>query len=248
MGKTTEFITEIGSSGINLLETLKFIIRGKISIGDTSLQMMRTGIDSLFIVGLTTAFIGLAAATQLAKEFQRYGLEHMLGGLVAISTVRELAPLITSIVITGRVGAGITAEIGSMKATEQIDALQVLGINPIKYLLVPRLISASIMTPLLTIISALISILAAMYLAGITVKLDHSVYLNSIRQVLEVSDVFIMMLKSMVFGAIIAVIATTTGLQVKEDAESVGNATTTTVVRSIILIFLFNYIITSIFF
>jgi phospholipid/cholesterol/gamma-HCH transport system permease protein len=135
-----------------------------------------------------------------------------------------------------------------MKVSEQIDALEVLGINSIKYLLVPRLLAAAIVSPLLTVLSALIAILAGMVLARATVNLNFSTYLDSVRSVLEIRDVFIMMLKSLIFGSAISIIATTTGLIARGGAEAVGNGATKTVVWSIILIFTFNYIITSIFF
>jgi phospholipid/cholesterol/gamma-HCH transport system permease protein len=244
-----EIISDIGNSGINFQKAFLYILRGKIDIGNTAVQIQKAGIGSLFIVIITAAFIGLAMSTQLAKElFQRYGAEQFVGGLIAISIVRELAPVITCIVVAGRVGAAISAEIGSMKVTEQIDALEVLGINPIKYLLVPRLIAAAVVSPLLTVISAVVAILAGMFLTKLTVNLNFLVYLDSVRAFLEIRDVFIMMLKSLIFGSAISIIATTTGLVTRGGAESVGNSTTKTVVWSIILIFTFNYIITSIFF
>lgn len=244
-----EMISDIGISGINFKKALVYILKGKIDFANTAIQIQKAGIGSLFIVIITAAFIGLAMSTQLAKElFQRYGAEQFIGGLIAISIVRELAPVITSIVVAGRVGAAISAEIGSMKVTEQIDALEVLGISPIKFLLVPRLLAAAIVSPLLTVISAVVAILAGMFLTKLTVNLGFSIYLDSVRSFLEVRDVFIMMLKSLIFGSSISIIATTTGLITRGGAESVGNSTTKTVVWSIILIFTFNYIITSIFF
>jgi len=246
---SNEIISDIGRSGINLWKALIFIFKGKVDLGDTAIQIEKAGIGSIFIVSITAAFIGLAMSTQLAKElFNRYGAEQLVGGLVAIAIVRELAPVITSIVVAGRVGAAISAEIGSMKVSDQIDALEVLGINPIKYLFVPRLLAAAIVSPLLTVLSALIAIWAGMILTKVTVNLNYSVYLDSVRTVLETRDVFIMMLKSLIFGSAISIIATTTGLITRGGAEAVGNGATKTVVWSIILIFVFNYIITSIFF
>lgn len=242
-------IADIGQSGINLWQSLKFISRGKIDLGETSIQITKAGIGSIFIVVITAVFIGLAMSTQLAKElFQRFGAEQLVGGLVAVAVIRELAPVITSIVVAGRVGAAISAEIGSMKVTEQIDALEVLGINPIRYLLVPRLLACGIVSPLLTVISAFVSILSGMLLTMVAVNLSPSVYLDSIRVFLQTNDVFIMMLKSMVFGSAISIIATTTGLATRGGAEAVGNGATKTVVWSIIMIFTINYIFTSIFF
>ncbi|MEI7473297.1 MAG: ABC transporter permease [bacterium] len=249
MGATREFVEDIGRSGQTLLEAFKFILKGKFHIVETCEQINKAGIDSIFIVAITAMFIGLAISTQLAKQlYYNFGAGHLVGGLVAIAIIRELAPVITSIVVAGRVGASISAEIGSMKSSEQIDALRVLGINPTYYLFVPRLIASSIITPLLTIISAFVSIVSGMVLTGISIGLNNKIYLDSVRQFIENQDVWVMVLKATVFGIIISVIATTRGFSVIGGAEAVGKATTTTVVWSIILIFTFNYILTSIFF
>lgn len=249
MGAAKDTIMDIGRSGLNLLEAFGFIAKGKFHLSETAIQINKAGINSIFIVAITAMFIGLAMSTQLAKElYYNFGAEHLVGGLVAIAVIRELAPVITSIVVAGRVGAAISAEIGSMKATEQIDALKVLGINPIYYLFVPRLIASSIVTPLLTIIAAFVSIVAGMYLTEYSVNLSNQIYLDSVRQFVGNIDVWVMALKSTVFGMIISVIATTRGLSVTGGAEAVGKAATTTVVWSIIMIFTFNYVLTSIFF
>jgi phospholipid/cholesterol/gamma-HCH transport system permease protein len=249
MASSREIISNIGESGINFFQAVHYIFLGRINIGETAIQIQKAGIGSIFIVSITAIFIGLAMSTQLAKQLaENYGAGNLVGGLVAIAVVRELAPVITSIVVAGRVGASISAEIGSMKTTEQIEALQVLGIDTIRYLLVPRLVAAAITSPLLTVLSAFLSILAGMFLTSLTINLNSAVYLDSIRRALPVGDVFVMMLKSLIFGIAISILATTSGLQVKGGAEEVGNAATKTVVWSIILIFTFNYIITSIFF
>lgn len=243
-----QIIMDIGQAGINFVQSLKYIIRGKVDIGNTAIQIDKAGIGSLFIVSITAIFIGLAMTTQLAKEMSNFGAENFIGGLIGVAVVRELAPVITAIVVAGRVGAAITAEIGSMKASEQIDALEILGINPIRYLLVPRLIAAAIVGPLLTILAALLSIFSGMLLANLVVDLSYSIYLDSVRMFVEITDTFVMMIKAMVFGGVISIIATTTGLQVAGGAEAVGTAATKTVVWSIIMIFTFNYLITSMFF
>ena len=248
MGFARQAFMDIGQAGLNLVQALKYTFKGQVDIGNTAVQIDKAGIGSLFIVSITAIFIGLAMSTQIAKELRNFGAEHFIGGLIGVAVVRELGPVIAAIVVAGRVGAAITAEIGSMKASEQIDALEVLGISPIKYLLVPRLIAAGIVCPLLTVIAALLAILSGMVLSGFVVDLNYSVYLDSVRRFVEETDTLVMMLKAMVFGGIISIIATTTGLQVRGGAEAVGTAATKTVVWSIIMIFTFNYLITSIFF
>jgi len=242
-------ISEVGESGINFSRAMKFIFTGQINWHNTFYQISKAGVGSFFIVSITAIFIGLAMSTQLAKELTtNFSAPHLVGGLVGVATIRELAPVLTSLVVSGRVGAAIAAEIGSMKSSEQIDALEVLGINPIKFLLVPRLIALGIINPLLTGIAAFFSIISGMLLTRITVNLNYPVYLESVRTFVGENDVMVMILKSTIFGIIVAILATTIGMQVKGGAEAVGNSATETVVWSIILIFLFNYIITSIFF
>ncbi len=242
-------VSGIGRSGINLAQALKYILRGNLNLKETAVQINKAGIGSIFIVSITAMFIGLALSTQMAQELaRRFGAEHLVGGIIGVAVIRELAPVITSIVVAGRVGAAITAEIGSMKVSEQIEALIVLGINPIKYLVVPRLIASSIITPLLSVVAAILSILAGMILTKYAVNLNYGIYLDSTRSFVEVKDLFIMALKAFVFGITITIIATTTALNVSGGAEAVGNAATKTVVWSIIFIFAFNYVITSLFF
>lgn len=244
-----KIISDIGASGINFYKALNFIAKGKINLDETASQVNKAGIDSIFIVSITSIFIGLALSTQLAKELStRFGAEQLVGGIVGIAVVRELASVITAIVVAGRVGAAISAEIGSMKVSEQIDALSVLGINPIKYLLVPRLIACGIATPLLTVYSAILSICSGMLITQLTVHLSPAIYFDSARLFLKSSDIGVMILKSCVFGTLVSILATTTGLNIYGGAEAVGNAATKTVVWSIICIFTFNYLITSIFF
>ncbi|MCK7515980.1 MAG: ABC transporter permease [Desulfobacterales bacterium] len=146
MSSFKNFFSAIGQGGINLSHALKYIASGKINITNTAIQVDKAGIGSIFIVSITAIFIGLAMSTQLAKELQRYGAEQFIGGLIGVAVTRELAPVIGAIVVAGRVGAAISAEIGSMKASEQIDALEVLGIDPIRYLLVPRLVAAALVS------------------------------------------------------------------------------------------------------
>jgi len=244
-----EVIEDIGDSGYNFVEALKYIVQGKLNISNTCEQISKAGIGSIFIVSVTGIFVGLAMSTQLATQLTaKFGAQNIVGGIVALGVVRELAPVITSIVIAARVGASISAEIGSMKSSEQIDALSVLGINPIQYLLVPRLIATAIVTPLLTVLSGFLSLMSGMYLTSILVNLSHQEFLDSARLFIAPEDVYIMMFKSTVYGILISILATTTGLQVKGGAEAVGNAATKTVVWSIVLVFIFNYIITAIFF
>jgi phospholipid/cholesterol/gamma-HCH transport system permease protein len=150
-GKMVVSLLELVGGLISLLcSTLLFLIRGAINIRITLEQMAILGVDSLIIILLTTSFAGMVMAYQLALQARIYGLEGFVGGGVVLTMARELAPLLTAVVMAGRVGSAITAQIASMKVTEQIDALRSLATNPIRYLVVPRFLACLLMTPLLT--------------------------------------------------------------------------------------------------
>lgn len=204
-------------------------------------QMSHLGVDSLPIVLLTILFTGMVMTVQTAHEFIKYGAQSSVGGVVAISMGRELAPVLTGVVTAGRVGAAITAEIGSMKVTEQIDALRVMAINPVAYLVVPRLIACVIMLPILVVFADVIGTIGGYLVAVTYADIGSFTFLHSIKVFAIVNDVTGGLVKAMVFGAIIAVIGCYKGLTTAEGAEGVGQATTASVVSSIVLIFISNY-------
>lgn len=243
------FLFLVGQASINLYRAITSLLRGKINFQDTIYQASTRGVDSIIIILITCSFIGLALALHMTNELiETYGADTAVGGLIALAIMRELAPVVTAIVIAGRVGASITAEIGSMKVTEQIDALRVMGIDPIDYLIIPRLIAGAAITPLLTVIAATASILSAMYLSYSYKDLSCAIFLESVQDMLKFRDVFVALLKASCFGILIVTIASTFGLNVQGGADSVGTYTTKTVVWSLIIIFIVNYIITSIFY
>ena len=244
----SDAIKQIGEAGINLFKAFWYIARGKINWEEVARQIVKTGFGSLFIVAITSSFIGLVLSLQLAIQLRHYGAEHYVGALISTTAIKELGPILAAVVVAGRVGTAVSAEIGSMRSSEQIDALVVLGIDPVKYLVVPRLLSSPIITPLLSSISTFLIIIAGMFLAKIVVDLNYDLYLDTVRVVNTTRDVFVMLLKACIFGITIAIVATTAGLQVKGGAEAVGDATTKTVVWSYILIFIFSYFLSSYFF
>lgn len=243
-----EAVEQIGEAGINLFKALWYISRGKIRWEEVARQIVKTGLGSLFIVAITSSFVGLVMALQILTTLKIYGAEAYLGSIISGIAIKELGPIISAIAVTGRVGSAISAELGSMKASEQIDALIVLGINPIRYLIVPRLLSSAIITPLLSSISAFLLIISGMFLAKAVVNLNYDAYLDTVRMNSTSHDIFVMLLKACIFGITIAIVATTAGLQVRGGSEAVGDAATKTVVWNYILIFIFNYFLSSYFF
>lgn len=204
-------------------------------------QMAHLGVDSLPIVLLTMLFTGMVMTVQMAHEFIKYGAQSSVGGVIAIAIGRELAPVLTGVVVAGRVGAAITAEIGSMKVTEQIDALRVMAVSPIAYLVVPRLLACLLMVPALVICGDVIGTLGGYVMATEYAGLSHYTYVHSIVIFSVPNDVTGGLIKAMVFGIIVALVGCYKGLNTANGAEGVGKATTGSVVTSIILIFISNY-------
>ena len=199
-------------------------------------QIKKAGFDSLPIVSLVSLFIGFIFALQTAYFMQRIGSEIYIASLVALSLVRELGPVITALVVAGRVGASITAELGSMQVTEQIDALETLATNPIKYLVVPRFLALIIVMPLLTLYADSIGIFGSFLICTHKLGISSSMYMHVTFDALLYKDLFTGLFKTIFFGMIIALVSCYEGFNVEGGAEGVGRATTKSVVASFILI------------
>ena len=204
-------------------------------------QMALLGADSLPIVLMTILCTGMVFSVQTAKEFVRFGAASSVGGIVAIAMARELVPVLTGVVVAGRIGAAIAAELGTMKVTEQIDALRVMAANPVSYLVVPRFIAIVLMMPVLVVFANLVGNIGGWLVAHYYAGISTFAYENSIKVLAETYDIIGGMLKSSVFGGIIAIVGCYKGLNAANGAEGVGLATTASVVLSIILIFITNY-------
>ena len=211
-------------------------------------QAKKAGNDSLAIVSVVALFIGFIFALQTAYFMQRLGSEMYIASIVALSLVRELGPVITALVVAGRVGAAITAEIGSMQVTEQIDALQTLAANPIKYLVVPRFLALSLMLPLLTLYADIIGILGGYLICVFKLGIASSMYINITFDTLLFKDLFTGLFKSLIFGMVIAFVSCYEGFNVEGGAEGVGKATTRSVVESFILIIVADCFFTALFY
>jgi len=211
-------------------------------------QAKKTGVDSFPIVTLVALFIGIILALQTAVQMQRLGSEMYIASIVSLSLVRELGPVITALIIAGRVGAAITAEIGSMQVTEQIDALQTLATNPIKYLVVPRLIALTITLPILTLYADIVGILGGWLICVHKIGISSQMYLNISFDSLLFKDLFTGLAKAVFFGIIIASLSCYEGFNVKGGAEGVGNATRHAVVKTFIFIIAADCFFTALFY
>lgn len=234
-------------------KSLRFIFARPFYAQDVVQQMDEIGVKSLGIVLLTGLFTGMVLALQSSVQLKTFGATMYIGNLVAASMIRELGPVLAGLMVAGRVGSGIAAQLGSMRVTEQIDALNTLGTDPIKKLVTPRVIAALIMLPVLTVINDFVGIIGGNIIAAFVVGLPTSQYWRTVWDQIA-SDGFMLrfipndfiqgLTKPLVFGAIISITACYFGLGTTGGTEGVGQATTRTVVTSSILILIVDYFIT----
>jgi phospholipid/cholesterol/gamma-HCH transport system permease protein len=228
-------------------QTIQQIRRGPLERPLVMAQLDQIGVRSISIVVITSAFIGMVLALQTAYSLADFGGKLFVGKVVSLSLVRELAPVLMSLMVGGRVGAGITAELGTMKVTEQIDALRALATNPVRKLVVPRVIATTVMFPLLTVISCALGILGGMLIAVTNLNLSANYYLRSVIQSVSYNDLASGVGKTFFFGFAVALIACFNGLRTSGGADGVGRATTTTVVSGAITVLIMDFFLTKLF-
>ncbi|HEX3456360.1 MAG TPA: ABC transporter permease [Candidatus Baltobacteraceae bacterium] len=233
------------AGGLTMLsaESVGFAVTLKIRLAETISQCALLGVQSLIIVVLTSLFTGMVISLESAQQAVSYGFGNFVGGAVAYASVRELGPMLTGVVVAGRVGAAIAAEIGSMVVTEQIEALRSMGLEPARFLVVPRFVALLVMLPLLTVFADVVSIAGGAWIAQTYAHISYDSYLASVRQTIDFPDVVKGLLKAIVFGAIIAIVGAYQGLSTRGGAAGVGKSTTGAVVISIILIFMSNFLL-----
>lgn len=236
----------LGGLGLLSYETAR-CFRKRWEAGLILEQMERIGVRSLSIVLLTALFTGMVLALQMGNYLTRFGAKPYAGRILALSMLREMGPVLTALMIGGRVGAGITAEIGSMNVTEQIDAMRSLGINPIQKLVLPRLVALLGMLPLLTVLADFVGVLGGLFISSLELDIPADFYLNSIIQFIKFQDLLSGLGKTFFFAFFIALIACYNGLQVSGGADGVGRATTQTVVTTSITILVSDFFLTKLF-
>ena len=211
-------------------------------------QMIDIGYYSLPVVGLTALFTGMVLALQSYSGFSRFQGEGAIATVVVLSVTRELGPVLAGLMVAGRIGAAMAAEIGTMRVTEQIDALSTLSTNPFKYLVAPRLIAGTTMLPLLVLIADIIGVFGGFLVSVYRLDFNPSSYITRTWEFLEPVDVISGLVKAAVFGFVISLMGCYFGYKSRGGAQGVGQATTNAVVAASILILVFNYLITGIFF
>jgi len=242
------FFTYMGGLAVLLMQTVFWMFKRPMRKWQILDQMNRIGVASFPIVFLISLFTGIVLALQSAYQMQKVSAEMYIASLVALSLTRELGPVLTALIVAGRCGAAITAEVGTMQVTEQIDALETLSANPVKYLVVPRFLAMLVMVPLLTIYADFFGIVGG-YLIGVgKLNINHSMYLKMTFDPLKIKDLTTGLIKSLSFAVIVCIIACFEGIRAQGGAEGVGKATTSSVVRSFILIIVADCFFTALFY
>lgn len=255
-GKTTcSFFRQLKEIFFLFVQTLHWIFVGPflkktktISKKNFFTQTVFTGVDSLVIVFFVNFFLGIVLAMQSAYQLDKLGATIYVAALVGVSMAREIGPVLTSLVIAGRVGAAITAELATMKVTEQIEALETIGLNPVRYLVAPRFLALIIMLPCLVLLGDLIGMFGGYVVGTMSLDLNSGLYIDTTLRFLTTKDILTGLFKSAIFGAIIAMIACHKGLTTEGGAEGVGRSTTKSVVYSFILVIVADAIMTAIFY
>ncbi|MDX1622565.1 MAG: ABC transporter permease [Gemmatimonadota bacterium] len=214
---------------------------------DTFVQADVIGVQSLVIVGLTGLFTGMVLALQSSVQLVEFGASMFIGQLVGASVIREMGPVLTALMVAGRVGSGIAAELGSMRVGEQIDALEAMGTDPVKKLVKPRVLAGLFMLPVLTILTDTIAILGGNLIAWLSLHQDATTYWNAVWSGLYMSDMFTGLAKPVVFGFIITTVSCYQGITTTGGTEGVGRSTTQSVVLSSILILASDFFLTKLF-
>ncbi|MFN6481477.1 MULTISPECIES: MlaE family lipid ABC transporter permease subunit [unclassified Nostoc] len=222
-------------------QVLVHLLKGKIHRRNTLEQMAAVGPDSLFIALLTAIFVGAVFTIQVAREFINFGAGNIIGGVLSVALTRELTPVLTAVILAGRVGSAFAAEIGTMRVSEQIDAMLMLRTDPIDYLVIPRVLACCLMLPILTLLSLVTGMFGGFIIATSIYNLSDTVFLDSARNFLGLWDIFSAMIKACCFGILIAVIGCSWGLTTTGGAKGVGQSTTTAVVTALLIIFVSNF-------
>jgi phospholipid/cholesterol/gamma-HCH transport system permease protein len=239
------FFEDLGDTVTLAARVLAWAVRPPLRPGQLLMSLAFVGSGSTFIVVLVGLFTGMAFTVSTIVGFRQFSAEGMVGGVVALALARELAPVLAAVVVTARAGSTMASELGNMRVTEQIDAITTMGVSPVQYLVVPRVLATTLVLPLLAVCFGIAGQLGAYLVAVVWQGLDPGVFIDKITQFLEVRDLRMMGIKSLVFGFLVSVICCKKGFSASGGARGVGDATAKAVVTSIVAIFAFDYILTT---
>ena len=237
----TWWIFRLGSALLLVGQVWLHLLQGKVCLRRTVEHMVTAGPAAISPVLLVNGFAGMIFTIQTARELAQFGASNAIGGAFALAFCRELAPILSASIIAGQVGSAFAAEIGSMRVTEQIDALYMLKTDPIDYLVIPRVIACCLMLPVVTMIGLVTGIAGGMFAAQKFYQIDPAIFLESIREFLAQADILIVLLKAFIFGMVVAVIGCSWGLTTKGGAKEVGASATAAVVTTWVAIFVIDF-------
>jgi phospholipid/cholesterol/gamma-HCH transport system permease protein len=242
------YVEEMGQILLLFLSALSWMVRPPLKVKLIFKQLEFVGVKSIVVVVLTGTFTGMVLALQSYHGFRLFSAESLVGSTVALGMTRELGPVLTSLMVTARAGSAMAAELGTMRVTEQIDALYVMAANPIKHLIVPRILASVVMVPLLTVVSDFMGILGGYFVGVHLLFINEGAFLKNITKLVELDDIYNGLIKAACFGLILSVVGCYKGFNTKGGAEGVGWATTEAVVLASISILISDYFLTAIMF
>jgi phospholipid/cholesterol/gamma-HCH transport system permease protein len=241
-------VEEMGKIILLFVSVLAWMFRPPFKLRNIFKQMEFVGVKSIFVVVLTGTFTGMVMALQGYHGFRMFSAESLVGGTVALGMTRELGPVLTALMVTARAGSAMAAELGTMRVTEQIDALYVMAANPVKHLIVPRVIAGVLMVPLLTVVSDFTGILGGYFVGVHILGINSGIFIKNITRLVDLNDIYNGLVKAACFGLILSLIGCYKGFNTYGGAEGVGRATTEAVVLASIAILISDYFLTAIMF
>lgn len=243
---TIRVLDEVGSIALFAYHMLTWMLRAPFYLGQLFKQMEFIGVRSTSVVLLTGMFTGMVGSLQTYHGFSMFGAESLVGSTTALGLFRELGPVLAALMVTARAGSAMTAEIGTMRVTEQVDALTVMGVNPFQYLVIPRIIASIIMMPMLALAFDAIGVLGSYFVGVILLGIDPGVFMSKIEEYVYLSDLMSGLTKATCFGLIFSVVGCYKGYMTTGGAEGVGKSTTNSVVISSVSILIADYFLTAI--
>jgi phospholipid/cholesterol/gamma-HCH transport system permease protein len=238
-------LDDLGATCILAFQAFSWLPRPPYRWAQLLLALDFIGAGSTFIVGLVGLFTGMAFTVSTIVGFRQFSAEGMVGGVVALALARELAPVLAAVVVTARAGSTMASELGNMRVTEQIDAITTMGVSPVQYLVVPRIIATTLMLPLLAVCFGMAGMIGAYLVAVLMQNIDPGTFFDKIKQFVEMDDLRMLGVKSALFGLIVSVICCKKGFHASGGARGVGEATAKAVVASIVAIFAADYVVTT---
>ena len=245
-GAVLDVLDDFGGTLTLFLQTLTWAIRPPFRFAQFLSAVDFIGAGSTFIVALVGLFTGMAFTVSTIVGFRQFSAENMVGGVVALALARELAPVLAAVVVTARAGSTMASELGNMRVTEQIDAITTMGVNPVQYLVVPRVLASVVVTPMLALVFGIAGMGGAYVVAVLWQGLDPGLFFDKVQQFIQTSDIRMCLIKATVFGLLVSVICCKKGFHASGGARGVGEATAKAVVASIVVVFCADYILTTI--